>query len=92
MRKHIIHTLPVIVIGLVLIGITAFGTNQWYNNIAPTEHQILTTQSRADALALLQRSDEAGNIRTVSLVILGIEVLVTLGATINCWNSTPHLG
>ena len=75
-RRNLPRHVVVLIVGLVVL----FATYRWFDHrvtaMAPTVAQVnetLATGSRADALALLQASDEADSVRKIGLVSLGVE-------------------
>lgn len=72
MHSRFLKTLAV-VIGVWII--TFVGFNQLYNNTAPSEHDILTANSRQAVIELTNRSEQADVIRTTFYIIFGVEII-----------------
>lgn len=80
--KLLQRPLLIIVIGLVVIAATYMFFNARYNGIAPTIEELdrtVATGSRQDVLKLIKRSEQAGTISKSAMVIIGVEMVVTIG-------------
>jgi hypothetical protein len=89
MRVKFLRTLAIVVVILV---VTVLGFNQIYNGTAPSEDEINriaampnAQEGRQAAQALLGRSEQAGNIRNLFYVVMGIEIIGGLVFLKNAW-------
>jgi hypothetical protein len=78
-RNKTTRSLFIIGIGLVVLVVTYFGFSALYNSTAPSEadiNDVAASGTRQDVLELVERSDQAKTVRTLSMIVIGIELVV----------------
>ena len=72
-------------VGIVILILTTYAFNEWYNSIALSESEINAAVASGDAESfqkLIARSEQAGQIRNAFLAVGAIEVLAIVGALV----------
>ena len=80
-QNKLTRALLIVGIGVIVIVATYIAFNAFFQSIAPTSDEIenaFATGTRKDDMELIERSNMAGTIQKSSVIVIGIEIVVTL--------------